>query len=123
MDENIKKEDLDYYDIVLNNLVVNIYSLSIDAQKIKIGYLNWKNKIHKLFLSQCINTQLITSFPIEINCSLLDYFRIKKIYKNNKIKRVKNCGGMNISEIVNFMSKDLNKPIELFEDIYSVYYD
>lgn len=136
----IKASDLfREYDGLVGLTMLNIYTLSKENNVIRLYHFDRKNREHLFLLRVALIARDVYQFPIEVEGSWWDIFRLNwKIHKGfNKVKRYKPIvdsdenklyakGGICVPEILDFMRPDGKERLGdsfTFADIYTQYYE
>ena len=125
----IKAEELlNKYDEVINIIMVNLYTLSKNNERIVLSNLDRKNRDHLLILRVALMAKDIYNFPLSLRIgfwdSLILNWKMRKL--SRRIPREKEPGGaISIPELLEFMYPPVKEYLgESFEfsHIYSAFY-
>ena len=122
------EELLNKYDEVINIIMVNLYTLSKNSEKIVLSGIDRKNKDHLLVLRVALMAKDIYNFPLSLRIgfwdSLILNWKMRKL--SRRIPRSKETGGaINVPELLEFMYIPIRQYLgEYFEfgNIYSAFY-
>lgn len=116
-------ENLDYkkYDIALNTLYVNLYSLSHDKKVVELRNFVPENKSHLLLLRVA---DMFKYYQWEVHVDISWFQKLKMRLKGNKI-RFKCKKNLESKKDCNTILEDIEQfyEIGLFEKIYKEYYE
>ena len=122
------EELLNKYDEVINIIMVNLYTLSKNSEKIVLSGIDRKNKDHLLVLRVALMAKDIYNFPLSLRIgfwdSLVLNWKMRKL--SRRIPRNKEVGGaIHVPELLEFMYIPIRQYLgEHFEfgNIYSAFY-
>lgn len=122
------EELLNKYDEVINIIMVNLYTLSKNNERIVLSNLDRKNRDHLLILRVALMAKDIYNFPLSLRIgfwdSLILNWRMRKL--SRRIPREKEPGGaISIPELLEFMYPPVKEYLgEHFEfsHIYNAFY-
>ena len=117
---NISK--LKLYDELINKTSINIFTLSKDKNGIYLSNFNPSNKNHRYFLQVARTVSMITNKQIYLDMKLFPYLKFKIFTKSKDILRGKIENGINIDEVLSFMSDSLQIDNSIFGEIYDKYW-
>ena len=117
---NISK--LKLYDELINKTSINIFTLSKDKNGIYLSNFNPSNKNHRYFLQVARTVNMITNKQIYLDMKLFSYLKFKIFTKSKDILRGKIENGINIDEVLSFMSDSLQIDNSIFSEIYEKYW-
>lgn len=117
---NISK--LKLYDELINKTSINIFTLSKDKNGIYLSNFNPSNKNHRYFLQVARTVSMITNKQIYLDMKLFSYLKFKIFTKSKDILRGKIENGINIDEVLSFMSDSLQIDNSIFGEIYDKYW-
>ena len=117
---NISK--LKLYDELINKTSINIFTLSKDKNGIYLSNFNLSNKNHRYFLQVARTVSMITNKQIYLDMKLFPYLKFKIFTKSKDILRGKIENGINIDEVLSFMSDSLQIDNSIFGEIYEKYW-
>ena len=117
---NISK--LKLYDELINKTSINIFTLSKDTNGIYLSNFNPSNKNHRYFLQVARTVNMITDKQIYLDMKLFPYLKFKIFTKSKDILRGKIENGINIDEVLSFMSDSLQIDSSIFGKIYEEYW-
>lgn len=117
---NISK--LKLYDELINKTSINIFTLSKDKNGIYLSNFNPSNKNHRYFLQVARTVSMITNKQIYLDMKLFPYLKFKIFTKSKDILRGKIENGINIDEVLSFMSDSLQIDNSIFGEIYEKYW-
>ena len=122
------EELLNKYDEVINIIMVNLYTLSKNNEKIVLSGLDRKNRDHLLILRVALMAKDIYNFPLSLKIgfwdSLILNWKMRKL--SRRIPRAKeSCDAIYIPELLEFMYFPIRTYLgEHFEfaHIYNAFY-
>ena len=122
------EELLNKYDEVINIIMVNLYTLSKNNEKIVLSGIDRKNKDHLLVLRVALMAKDIYNFPLSLKIgfwdSLILNWKMRKLSRG--IPRCKEINGtVHVPELLEFMYVPIRQYLgEHFEfgSIYSAFY-
>ena len=117
---NISK--LKLYDELINKTSINIFTLSKDKNGIYLSNFNPSNKNHRYFLQVARTVSMITNKQIYLDMKLFPYLKFKIFTKSKDILKGKIENGINIDEVLSFMSDSLQIDNLIFGEIYDKYW-
>ena len=117
---NISK--LKLYDELINKTSINIFTLSKDTNGIYLSNFNPSNKNHRYFLQVARTVSMITNKQIYLDMKLFPYLKFKIFTKSKDILKGKIENGINIDEVLSFMSDSLQIDNSIFGEIYDKYW-
>lgn len=117
---NISK--LKLYDELINKTSINIFTLSKDKNGIYLSNFNPSNKNHRYFLQVARTISMITNKQIYLDMKLFPYLKFKIFTKSKDILKGKIENGINIDEVLSFMSDSLQIDNSIFGEIYDKYW-
>lgn len=117
---NISK--LKLYDELINKTSINIFTLSKDKNGIYLSNFNPSNKNHRYFLQVARTVSMITNKQIYLDMKLFPYLKFKIFTKSKDILKGKIENGINIDEVLSFMSDSLQIDNSIFGEIYDKYW-
>lgn len=117
---NISK--LKLYDELINKTSINIFTLSKDKNGIYLSNFNPSNKNHRYFLQVARTVSMITNKQIYLDMKLFPYLKFKIFTKSKDILKGKIENGINIDEVLSFMSDSLQIDNSIFGEIYEKYW-
>ena len=117
---NISK--LKLYDELINKTSINIFTLSKDTNGIYLSNFNPSNKNHRYFLQVARTVSMITNKQIYLDMKLFPYLKFKIFTKSKDILKGKIENGINIDEVLSFMSNSLQIDNSIFGEIYDKYW-
>ena len=117
---NISK--LKLYDELINKTSINIFTLSKDKNGIYLSNFNPSNKNHRYFLQVARTVSMITNKQIYLDMKLFPYLKFKIFTKSKDILKGKIENGINIDEVLSFMSDSLHIDNSIFGEIYDKYW-
>lgn len=117
---NISK--LKLYDELINKTSINIFTLSKDKNGIYLSNFNPSNKNHRYFLQVARTVSMITNKQIYLDMKLFPYLKFKIFTKSKDVLRGKIENGINIDEVLSFMSDSLQIDNSIFGEIYDKYW-
>ena len=117
---NISK--LKLYDELINKTSINIFTLSKDKNGIYLSNFNPSNKNHRYFLQVARTVNMITNKQIYLDMKLFPYLKFKIFTKSKDILKGKIENGINIDEVLSFMSDSLQIDNLIFGEIYDKYW-
>ena len=117
---NISK--LKLYDELINKTSINIFTLSKDTNGIYLSNFNPSNKNHRYFLQVARTVSMITNKQIYLDMKLFPYLKFKIFTKSKDVLRGKIENGINIDEVLSFMSDSLQIDNSIFGEIYDKYW-
>ena len=117
---NISK--LKLYDELINKTSINIFTLSKDKNGIYLSNFNPSNKNHRYFLQVARTVSMITNKQIYLDMKLFPYLKFKIFTKSKDILNGKIENGINIDEVLSFMSDSLQIDNSIFGEIYDKYW-
>lgn len=117
---NISK--LKLYDELINKTSINIFTLSKDKNGIYLSNFNPSNKNHRYFLQVARTVNMITNKQIYLDMKLFPYLKFKIFTKSKDVLRGKIENGINIDEVLSFMSDSLQIDNSIFSEIYEKYW-
>lgn len=117
---NISK--LKLYDELINKTSINIFTLSKDKNGIYLSNFNPSNKNHRYFLQVARTVSMITNKQIYLDMKLFPYLKFKIFTKSKDVLRGKIENGINIDEVLSFMSDSLQIDNSIFGEIYEKYW-
>lgn len=117
---NISK--LKLYDELINKTSINIFTLSKDKSGIYLSNFNPSNKNHRYFLQVARTVNMITNKQIYLDMKLFPYLKFKIFTKSKDVLRGKIENGINIDEVLSFMSDSLQIDNSIFGKIYEEYW-
>ena len=117
---NISK--LKLYDELINKTSINIFTLSKDTNGIYLSNFNPSNKNHRYFLQVARTVSMITNKQIYLDMKLFSYLKFKIFTKSKDILKGKIENGINIDEVLSFMSDSLQIDSSIFGKIYEEYW-
>ena len=118
---NISK--LKLYDELINKTSINIFTLSKDKNGIYLSNFNSSNKNHRYFLQVARTVSMITNKQIYLDMKLFPYLKFKIFTKSKDILKGKIENGINIDEVLSFMSDSLQIDNSIFGKIYEKYWE
>ena len=118
---NISK--LKLYDELINKTSINIFTLSKDKNGIYLSNFNPTNKNHRYFLQVARTVSMITNKQIYLDMKLFPYLKFKIFTKSKDILKGKIENGINIDEVLSFMSDSLQIDNSIFGEIYEKYWE
>ena len=113
---NISK--LKLYDELINKTSINIFTLSKDKNGIYLSNFNPSNKNHRYFLQVARTVSMITNKQIYLDMKLFSYLKFKIFTKSKDVLKGKIENGINIDEVLSFMSNSLQIDSSIFGKIY-----
>ena len=117
---NISK--LKLYDELINKTSINIFTLSKDTNGIYLSNFNPSNKNHRYFLQVARTVSMITNKQIYLDMKLFSYLKFKIFTKSKDVLKGKIENGINIDEVLSFMSNSLQIDSSIFSKIYEEYW-
>ena len=117
---NISK--LKLYDELINKTSINIFTLSKDKNGIYLSNFNPSNKNHRYFLQVARAVSMITNKQIYLDMKLFSYLKFKIFTKSKDVLKGKIENGINIDEVLSFMSNSLQIDSSIFGKIYEEYW-
>ena len=117
---NISK--LKLYDELINKTSINIFTLSKDKNGIYLSNFNPSNKNHRYFLQVARTISMITNKQIYLDMKLFPYLKFKIFTKSKDVLRGRIENGINIDEVLSFMSDSLQIDNSIFGEIYDKYW-
>ena len=122
------EELLNKYDEVINIIMVNLYTLSKNSEKIVLSGIDRKNRDHLLVLRVALMAKDIYNFPLSLRIgfwdSLILNWKMRKL--SRRIPRCKEVGGaIHVPELLEFMYIPIRQYLgEHFEfgNIYNAFY-
>lgn len=117
---NISK--LKLYDELINKTSINIFTLSKDKNGIYLSNFNPSNKNHRYFLQVARTVSMITNKQIYLDMKLFSYLKFKIFTKSKDVLKGKIENGINIDEVLSFMSNSLQIDSSIFGKIYEKYW-
>ena len=117
---NISK--LKLYDELINKTSINIFTLSKDKNGIYLSNFNPSNKNHRYFLQVARTVSMITNKQIYLDMKLFSYLKFKIFTKSKDVLKGKIENGINIDEVLSFMSDSLQIDSSIFGKIYEEYW-
>ena len=117
---NISK--LKLYDELINKTSINIFTLSKDTNGIYLSNFNPSNKNHRYFLQVARTVSMITNKQIYLDMKLFSYLKFKIFTKSKDVLKGKIENGINIDEVLSFMSNSLQIDSSIFGKIYEEYW-
>ena len=117
---NISK--LKLYDELINKTSINIFTLSKDTNGIYLSNFNPSNKNHRYFLQVARTVSMITNKQIYLDMKLFSYLKFKIFTKSKDVLKGKIENGINIDEVLSFMSDSLQIDSSIFGKIYEEYW-
>ena len=117
---NISK--LKLYDELINKTSINIFTLSKDKNGIYLSNFNSSNKNHRYFLQVARTVSMITNKQIYLDMKLFSYLKFKIFTKSKDVLKGKIENGINIDEVLSFMSNSLQIDSSIFGKIYEEYW-
>ncbi len=117
---NISK--LKLYDELINKTSINIFTLSKDTNGIYLSNFNPSNKNHRYFLQVARTVSMITNKQIYLDMKLFSYLKFKIFTKSKDVLKGKIENGINIDEVLSFMSDSLQIDNSIFGKIYEEYW-
>lgn len=117
---NISK--LKLYDELINKTSINIFTLSKDTNGIYLSNFNPSNKNHRYFLQVARTVSMITNKQIYLDMKLFPYLKFKIFTKSKDVLKGKIENGINIDEVLSFMSNSLQIDSSIFGKIYEEYW-
>ena len=117
---NISK--LKLYDELINKTSINIFTLSKDKNGIYLSNFNPSNKNHRYFLQVARTVSMITNKQIYLDMKLFPYLKFKIFTKSKDILKGKIENGINIDEVLSFISDSLQIDNSIFGEIYDKYW-
>ena len=117
---NISK--LKLYDELINKTSINIFTLSKDTNGIYLSNFNPSNKNHRYFLQVARTVSMITNKQIYLDMKLFSYLKFKIFTKSKDVLKGKIENGINIDEVLSFMSDSLQIDGSIFGKIYEEYW-
>ena len=117
---NISK--LKLYDELINKTSINIFTLSKDTNGIYLSNFNPSNKNHRYFLQVARTVSMITNKQIYLDMKLFPYLKFKIFTKSKDVLKGKIENGINIDEVLSFMSDSLQIDSSIFGKIYEEYW-
>ena len=118
---NISK--LKLYDELINKTSINIFTLSKDKNGIYLSNFNSSNKNHRYFLQVARTVSMITNKQIYLDMKLFPYLKFKIFTKSKDVLRGRIENGINIDEVLSFMSDSLQIDNSIFGKIYEKYWE
>ena len=113
---------LKLYDELINKTSINIFTLSKDKNGIYLSNFNPSNKNHRYFLQVARTVSMITNKQIYLDMKLFPYLKFKIFTKSKDVLRGKIENGINIDEVLSFMSDSLQIDNSIFGEIYDKYW-
>ena len=113
---------LKLYDELINKTSINIFTLSKDTNGIYLSNFNPSNKNHRYFLQVARTVSMITNKQIYLDMKLFSYLKFKIFTKSKDILKGKIENGINIDEVLSFMSDSLQIDSSIFGKIYEEYW-
>ena len=117
---NISK--LKLYDELINKTSINIFTLSKDKNGIYLSNFHPSNKNHRYFLQVARTVSMITNKQIYLDMKLFSYLKFKIFTKSKDVLKGKIENGINIDEVLSFMSNSLQIDSSIFGKIYEEYW-
>lgn len=117
---NISK--LKLYDELINKTAINIFTLSKDKNGIYLSNFNPSNKNHRCFLQVARTVSMITNKQIYLDMKLFSYLKFKIFTKSKDVLKGKIENGINIDEVLSFVSNSLQIDSSIFGKIYEEYW-
>ena len=117
---NISK--LKLYDELINKTSINIFTLSKDKNGIYLSNFNTSNKNHRYFLQVARTVSMFTNKQIYLDMKLFSYLKFKIFTKSKDVLKGKIENGINIDEVLSFMSNSLQIDSSIFGKIYEEYW-
>ena len=114
--------ELKLYDELINKTSINIFTLSKDKNGIYLSNFNPSNKNHRYFLQVARTVSMITNKQIYLDMKLFPYLKFKIFTKSKDILKGKIENGINIDEVLSFMSDSLQIDNSIFGEIYEKYW-
>ena len=114
--------ELKLYDELINKTSINIFTLSKDKNGIYLSNFNPSNKNHRYFLQVVRTVNMITNKQIYLDMKLFPYLKFKIFTKSKDVLRGKIENGINIDEVLSFMSDSLQIDNSIFGEIYEKYW-
>lgn len=113
---------LKLYDELINKTSINIFTLSKDKNGIYLSNFNPSNKNHRYFLQVARTVSMITNKQIYLDMKLFSYLKFKIFTKSKDVLKGKIENGINIDEVLSFMSDSLQIDSSIFGKIYEGYW-
>ena len=113
---------LKLYDELINKTSINIFTLSKDKNGIYLSNFNPSNKNHRYFLQVARTVSMITNKQIYLDMKLFSYLKFKIFTKSKDVLKGKIENGINIDEVLSFMSNSLQIDSSIFGKIYEEYW-
>ena len=122
------EELLNKYDEVINIVMVNLYTLSKNSERIVLSGIDRKNRDHLFVLRVALMAKDIYNFPLSLKIGFLDSlilnWKMRKL--SRRIPRSKEISGaIHVPELLEFMYIPIRQYLgERFEfgNIYSAFY-
>ena len=115
--------ELRFYDDLVNKTFINIFTLSKDKDGIYLSNFNQNNKNHKYFLQVARNVSTITGKQIYLNMTLIQFLKFKLTTRSKDISRTTNKNGIDIDNVLLFISDSLEIDNSIFGKIYEKYWE
>ena len=115
--------ELRFYDDLVNKTFINIFTLSKDKDGIYLSNFIQNNKNHKYFLQVARNVSTITGKQIYLNMTLIQFLKFKLTTRSKDISRTTNKNGIDIDNVLLFISDSLEIDNSIFGKIYEKYWE
>ena len=114
-----------YNQIVIATMANCVGAGSRNKNKIVFNKFNYKNSNHLYLLKVGMIVGPLYGMKIAINCNFFHWLRLRKKYKNAKIRWsiCRRAGGLNSDELLKFMAQEFQEPLFIFTKIYNVFYN
>lgn len=110
------------YDQIISATLTNIYTLSKEQKEIVLNNFNPKDKNHLYFLEVAKVASQMFKMPLSLNLSYFNFLKIRFKKKYKGITR-KNCFGIDITEVLSFMTKAIKIDPNIYTEIHKEYYE